>query len=150
MTPVRDKAQPYAQQYEPCPANLRYTEQENLAEYDYANLTPLKAESAHHISTVPESEREKSCDIVLLAWEKMGGEISVKNVCQPNIDAREHNHCCQRDAIMRSVCTVVELRLSVNNITPLSVSTETQERCRAASVIPLIVHVTHFYYYKNI
>ena len=64
----------------------------------------------------------------------MGGEISVKNVGKRNIVARESNHCCQRDAAMPSLCTVVELRLSVNNITPLGVSTEKQERCRAAAV----------------
>ena len=61
MTLVRDnKAQPYAQLYEPYPADLRYTEQENLAEHYYTNLKPLKAESAHHTSAGPELETEKN------------------------------------------------------------------------------------------
>ena len=116
MTVVRDKAQPDAQLYEPYPANLRYTEQENLAQYNYINLTPRKDESAHHTSAEPELEREKSCDVLLMAWETTGGEISVKNVRKRNIVSRESNHCCQREATMPSLRTCVELRLSVNNI----------------------------------
>jgi len=47
--------------------------------------------------------------------------------------ARQSNHCCQREATMPSIRTVVELRLSVDNITPLSVPAVTQERCIAAA-----------------
>ena len=97
-------------------------------------MTSPKAESEQNTSTEPEVEREKGCDVLLMAWEKMSEEISVKNVRKRNVEACESNHCCQRYPTMPSHCTVVELRLSVKNITPLSVSTETQESCRAAVI----------------
>jgi hypothetical protein len=95
--------------------NFRHTEQENLAEDDYANLTPLTAESAQHTSAEPQLGTEKSCDLVFMAWETLGGKISVENVGnvrQRNNAARENNHCYQTDATMPSIVTVVELRLS--------------------------------------
>jgi hypothetical protein len=111
VTLVRDKAQPYAQLYEPYSSNL-YTEQENLAEYDYANLTPLKAQSAHHTSTEPELERERSCDVVLMAWGKTGGEIRVKktyvNVTFWRVSlttvARETQQCLPYVLLLNYVC----------------------------------------------
>jgi hypothetical protein len=69
---------------------------------------------------------------------KDGWRNKCEKVRKRNIVGRESNQCCQRDATMPSLCTVVELRLSVNNITPLSVSTEKQERCRAAAINNII------------
>ena len=67
----------------------------------------------------------------LMACETLGGKINVQkkvdNVRTRNIVARARNHCCHRNATMRSLCIIVELRAAVNNIKRLSVATEKQK-----------------------
>jgi hypothetical protein len=38
-----------------------------------------------------------------------------------------HNHCCYRNVALSSLHTVTDLQVAVNNIKPLSVSTEMQD-----------------------